>query len=460
MVFALMATALAYPLRSDQLRRIEWTPREGRDTSTLIIKFAEDSGIYWSEEGLTGPLPEAWGELLKEAEPRFSRSPSDLYRRQLKYDSEGQLADLRTYIQVRDVPIAEIATVLEQDSRIEHLYLAYAEVPPPIDIAPETPDFTLEQGYLYAAPDGFDSSYAQFWPAGDGQSIRVADVEYGWNSDHEDLAHGPQEVSWGWDSGEYAYHGNGVLGELIGGENSYGIQGMSVGIEMFMISPFADPQTYNIADAIENSTVVLSAGDVLLIEQQAYDFDNYCPVEIAPDVFDAITHLVAQGIVVVEPGGNGAQDLDAPYWEGWFQRDIQDSGAIMVGGGAPPGDIYPPRSWYPGGSSYGSRVDMQGWYSGIVTAGGEGLADLFFPDWDERQAYTEYFGGTSGASPMVTAAVAIANAIQLDRTGTVWDPMELREALKYSGIPQPIGDEYHIGPQPDLRRFLWTWAIR
>jgi serine protease len=459
MVFALISVALSFPVRDSTLRRIEWQPQEGRQTDKLIIKFSETSGIYWSIDGLIGEIPLQWQTVLATAQPVFSRDPDELYIQQIKYDPTGSLADLRTYIQIQSLDIASIAKALENDDRIDHLYLEYAPVEPPVDISPETPQFVDLQGYLTAAPDGFGIDYGQFWPMGTGQGIKMANIEYGWNADHEDLAHGPQEFSWGWGSGDYAYHGNAVLGQVIGGDNNYGVKGMAPDIDMVMISPFATANDYNIADALEQSTQFLDPGDVILIEQQFYDFDNYCPVEVSPAVFDAITYLVAQGIVVVEPGGNGAQDLDAEYWQGWFQRSLQDSGAIMVGGGTPPDDIYPTRSWYPGGSSYGTRIDVQGWYSGIVTAGGEGMADLFYPESDVRQAYTAHFGGTSGASPMIASLAVIANAIRLNRTGNIWDPMELRSALRYSGLPQPVDDPYLIGPQPDLKRFLWMWSF-
>ena len=39
--------------------------------------------------------------------------------------------------------------------------------------------------------------------------------------------------------------------------------------------------------------------------------------------------------IVVEPSANGAQDLDTSVWDGWFDLDVQDSGAIMVGGHKP-----------------------------------------------------------------------------------------------------------------------------
>ena len=79
------------------------------------------------------------------------------------------------------------------------------------------------------------------------------------------------------------------------------------------------------------------------------------------------------------------QDLDADRWEGWFDLTVQDSGAIMVGGSYGMGDL----NWS-GGSSYGLRIDVQGWFDRIVTTSADEFADLFYPD-DTRQAYTAYF---------------------------------------------------------------------
>ena len=129
-----------------------------------------------------------------------------------------------------------------------------------------------------------------------------------------------------------------------------------------------------------------------------------------------------------------------------------------MGGGAPPGVDQAPRSWFFGGSSYGSRVDLQGWYTSIVTTGGTELSDAFFPESDPRQAYTANFGGTSGASPMIVAAAVIANAVSLQHHQRPWEPHTLRELLKQTGDSQPEDDPKHIGPQPNIRRLLWTWG--
>jgi hypothetical protein len=55
----------------------------------------------------------------------------------------------------------------------------------------------------------------------------------------------------------------------------------------------------------------------------------------------------AKGVIVVEAGGNGADNLDdavynapagvfPPGWKNPFNRANRDSGAIVVGAGAPP----------------------------------------------------------------------------------------------------------------------------
>ena len=441
------------------IRRIEWEWQEGRDAETLVIKFSEESGIIWDGQHLVNIPKEwnVWAELLSELQPRFSKPSDALEAKHRKYDPEGLLSDLRTYVVLHGTEFQSFAQTVENDPRIEHLYLAYSAQPPPFDIPPETPSFVEEQGYLGEGPAGFDTDYAKFWTGGDGAGIVVVDIEYSWDPTHEDLATGPQEVSWGWDSGDYTYHGNGVLGELIAADNGYGVIGMIPAAEVLMVPPFSAPNNYVVADAIENATDLLVAGDVILIEQQSYAHGDYCPVEIAPAIFDAIQAATAQGIVIVEPGGNGYQDLDAGYWDQWFDRSLQDSGAIMVGGGYSPLSNAP-RTW--AGSSYGTRVDLQGWYGDIVSVGGEGTSDLFYPESDVQQAYTRYFGGTSGASPMVVSAVAIANSVSLSLSGEVWAPLELREALRVTGIPQPEDDPYLIGPQPDMRRFLWAWGVR
>jgi hypothetical protein len=332
------------------------------------------------------------------------------------------------------------------------------DAPPPA----VTPDFRAEEGWLDPLPGlGFTEGRRQ--AGGLGDAVVIADIEYGWDHDHEDFDGVPRTSAWGADSGYYAFHGTSVIGQLVGVDNGYGVVGAAPGAAVMPISPYNQVGSYSIAEAVWGAGGLLQPGDVLLIEQQTYCpwGGSYCPVEVDDATFDAIAAAVALGIVVVEPGGNGGEDLDDAAFDGIFDRTLRDSGAILVGGGSSPYSGREPRSWYSFGSSYGSRVDVQGWYDSIVTTtngdNGGYFADLWFPDEDPLRAYTRSFGGTSGASPMVAAAAALVQSTAITRGEGPWSPWELRAALVATGTPQPADDPARIGPQPDLRRLLRTY---
>ncbi|MFT4975874.1 MAG: serine protease [Myxococcota bacterium] len=457
LVTAAVAVA-ASPHRAPALRQLDLYDGPGRRADTLTIKLAEDAGVRWEDGALVG-LDAALMAPLLGAAPLFTRPAAALRADRATFDPEHQLADLSLYVTVRATDAAALGAVLQGHAQIECAYLAFGPVPPPADIPPTTPDFEDLQEYRGPAPAGLGFDEAARWPGGDGSNVAIADIEYGWEPEHEDLEAVADEVAWGWASGLYEFHGTAVLGELVATDDGYGVTGMATGADVFVVSPFSEPDVYSVAAAIDGAASLLDAGDVLLIEQQAYVYGVFAPVSVEPAVFDAIAAATAKGIVVVEPGGNGAQDLDDPLWEGWFDREQRDSGAIMVGGGASPLGGYTARDWYPYGSSYGTRVDVQGWYDSIVTTAGPSMANLFDAG-DGLQGYTDYFGGTSGASPMIAAAAAVANSIAWEVWGQPWDPWDLRAALTSTGTPQDDQSGAHIGPQPDLRRLLWAWGAR
>ncbi len=459
----LLGVAAAFPVRAPAGKPATLTWEPGRQREVLVVKLVEGLRVEGARviEG-PGDLV-ALNALLDGAVPHFSRPPDALRRARKAADPHGRLADLTLYLRIHDAEAVARGAALLADPRVEAAFLALAPVAPPDDPAPETPDLTAAQGYTADAPEGLGWSEQARWPDARGGLVTLADLEYGWNPDHEDLVGiVPEAPDWGWQSGYYPCHGTLVLGELAAGDNGFGVTGLVTEADLVLISPYDEERVYNLADAVDGAAALLDAGDVLLIEQQAYAQGSYAPVEVAPDVWDAIALAVAAGVVVVEPGGNGGADLDAALWDGWFDRGSRDSGAILVGGGGPPGSSAP-REWVPGGSSYGSRLDLQGWYQGIATTSYDpdrdpycSTPDLFFADAD--QAYTSRFGGTSGASPMVAAAAVVANSVAWRVRGAPWDPMELRAALAATGTPQegaPI-----IGPQVDLRAFLRTWGWR
>ncbi len=399
--------------------RVRWEP--GRATDRLVVKWA-------------GPVPSAVG----------ARPVRPL----------GRLGALGWHV-VWTADAEALGNRLLDDPRVEQAYLAYLPPPPPArDPDTDTPDFRALQGWLDPFP-GLDAVAGWAWPGGDGAGVTVADVEYDWDPLHEDLSGVPDAFAAGLASGDYAFHGTSVLGMLVGGDNGYGVTGAVPGVEVAMVSPYADDGTYSVAIAVAEAAALLAPGDVLLIEQQAYAGGTFGPVSVEPAVWEAIADAVEGGIVVVEPGGNGGLDLDDAAWDGWFDRSSRDHGGILVGGGAPP-DARTPRAWTRGGSSYGERVDTQGWFSGIVTTSGldtPGYADLYAPD--THRAYTRSFGGTSGASPMVVAAAVALQGARRAAGLAPLPPATVRGAIVSTGTPQE--GEAWIGPQPDVRRLLRTW---
>lgn len=258
-----------------------------------------------------------------------------------------------------------IARLLELDE-VETAYPAPAPVPPPVP-----PDYTDPgnpsgeyQDYLDTAPTGIDARYAWITPNGDGTGVRICDVEYDWNEHHLDL---PTVTLLGATNEDFGYgdsHGTAVMGELAGLHNGWGVRGMASGSTIYFAGAGTVGGGYNPAAAILTALGTLVAGDVILIEQQTSGpTGDYVPSEWRKSVYDAIVTAVGQGVIVVEAAGNGSMNLDDPIFStgngGHYPFLAEnDSGAIIVGAGQPPGYAQPrARSFF---STYGSTVDVQG----------------------------------------------------------------------------------------------------
>ncbi|MDD9911354.1 MAG: S8 family serine peptidase [Ahrensia sp.] len=342
------------------------------------------------------------------------------------------------------------------------------------DPAPSsTPDFTARQIYLNAAPEGINARWAWQQAGGRGHGVHIIDIENAWRFTHEDLLEKQGGLLGGDEfitptSGD---HGTAVLGEYGGDVNGFGVTGISPNA----ITSAVSHRGLGSAGAINHAATRLVAGDVMLLEmhrpgprhnfQWRQDQKGYIAVEWWPDDYAAILNATRRGIIVVEAAGNGAEDLDdAIYdtrplgfpadWTNPFRRNNRDSGAIVVGAGAPPPGTHgrdhgPDRSRL-GFSNYGALIDAQGWGREVTTCGygdlqGGDNADLW---------YTDRFSGTSSASPIVTGAIACLQGMAKARGRAVFNPMELREALRTTGSPQQDAPgrprTQRIGNRPDL----------
>ncbi|SEH02279.1 Subtilase family protein [Nonomuraea solani] len=356
--------------------------------------------------------------------------------------------------------------VAEELRALPEVAFAYRapELPPPPSAA--TPDFTGTQGYLRPAPQGIDADFSRKDPRTRGAGIKIVDLEYDWNMSHEDL---PVDASS--DLGGSVFprytgfadeHGTAVFGELVAKDNGYGVTGSVPEATMYGISPVqalaggGTRWSPGAALAYLAGLGVLAPGDAVLLEQQTEGPQGgsaYAPLEWLPSVFDSIKLLDGLGITVVETGGNGNQNVDSELYvrDGikWFDRSVQDSGAILVGAG---GDTDHERLGF---SNHGARFDLQGWGRNIVTTGGNGNLQGGTDPANRNVRYTRTFGGTSGAGPIVTGAV-VAVQSYLKATGQApWSAARIAELLKRTGTPQgPNTSGQRIGPLPDLAAAL------
>ena len=328
-----------------------------------------------------------------------------------------------------------------------------------------TPDLSSSQFYLDPAPDGIDAKYAWTKTGGDGTGINFCDMEKGLHKNHEDLVNAGLIDIYP-DNTVEDHHGTAVAGVVYAEHNNFGVDG---------IAPKAQPYFTNIYDTAGALVVLpeamsrviphLKPGDVFLLEMMHYPnttSTKYLPVEYPQAAFDVIQNLTANGVIVIEPAGNGNKNLDDAQYNQVFDSTFRYSGAFMVGGGgagSANGGTNPFHQRLKP-SSYGSRVDFFA-YSEMVTTTGYG--DLYGATNEER--YTKKFFGTSSASPIVAGAAVLMESIYKAATGgQTLDHAELKGFLRYGATPSYDPPNDKIGVMPNLKQavdfMLQTVALK
>lgn len=444
---------------------------EGYSRTRLHLKFAEGTSIRLRGDrfvslggqdvsGVNAVLAKYRGTKVDRL---FERSEQELASEHARIERKTRrdLADKNLYYRLVLRPGTSTESVIGDLNELGIVELAYAEplaAPPPV-----TPSFVAQQDYREAAGDGIDADFANAIPGGTGANVTVIDIEYSWNQAHEDLAVAAGAlIPNGTPSDPFSSndHGTAVIGEIVGDGNAFGVTGIAHDAGLGLVNASNTADGYDLADSIDTAHAALAAGDVIIIEQQTTGANGGCDsttqvgcvaVEWVQAFYDAIAAATADGIIVLEAAGNGMQDLgDTGDYGSPFPDGRADSGAIIVGAGSAPGCTAPLHGRL-NFSSFGPRVNLQGYGECVVTTGYGGLQGGPMNEW-----YTSSFSGTSSATPIVTGAAAIVSSIA-QQQGVPMTPAQIRTLLMNTGTAQATGGSAlagNIGPLPNLRAAL------
>lgn len=464
-----VAYAASYDYSNKQLNSIV----HKQVTKQLILKFKNEANLPY-QDGIEKFIkeekqdPELIGILAEYQNVTINRLFSSLNPKEIKNlgkeikDSDHISSNLLNYYIVEtqgDIDVQALLVKFEKSSLVETAYLQEEEAPPEerlsnLSVNPYDEPRLTRQGYLEPAPLGINAPYAWSIKGGDGKGTTFVDMEYGWLFSHEDLVNQKIELMSGQNKSEHHDHGTSVLGIVSAEDNNIGGIGIAPKAKVKVVSQIRDNGMYNTADAILSAVNNMQAGDILLLEAQAtyegYGDKNYLPVEVKPDIFDAIRLGTNKGIIIIEAGANGGNDLDQFRDRNGKQvlnrnsPDFKDSGAIMVG--AASARVPHKRSYF---SNYGSRVDVYGWGNAVDTTDAK-------PREFMTNLYTSSFSGTSSASPIIAGAAASIQGITKTNQGKVYTPSQLRDILSDPSTGtksnDPASDK--IGVLPDLKAIV------
>ncbi len=455
-------------------------------TSTLVIRFdndarvrLDDSGQFTSTYGALDSL-RGWIESRGAAVSRLFERISDERLeelRELAGSRSGRVqpdfagtyklvfSESRTHTNWR--PVMETLRQFPHVRFVEH-WSGDSTTPPQTSTTPlSAPWQADETGRLRV-------EWARDVMGVNGEGAKVWVLESAWAPVHEDLALDDTD----WVHPYYTssqiddldiYHGTATLGVLAATDNGLGYTGIVPAAEIVGYSNVADPAEEGnqgwgtiIMDIIERSGGV-GNGAVILIEAQSPIFT---PVETYYSiVFDAIRCATDMGFIIVEPSGNGNDDLDDEVlFADWYAEADDSSGAIMVAGS---NTNHAHRV-----GCFGDRVDLHCTVSGDTIrtlsysccplqpcVSGAGTT-ICFDSLPERSYHddtgTGGFTGTSGASAAVAGAIA---SIQSYRWSQGLPPLhadQMRSLLTLTGTPQNSWDALTkpIGPMPDLEKAI------
>lgn len=359
--------------------------------------------------------------------------------------------------------INHIITELEQNQNVEFVY-PEAE-PVSLDenaLTPQVkssvnnnltsaavPDFRNKQDYL-KAPDvkragyymgGVNRESVDHYAGSAGEGVTIISTEiYPWNTHHLNLP--PMSLS----SGKTTYvekqdHDTASVGIMTAKDIGTGIRGISWKSRLGYAAS-AHNNLYNLIPLLKADDVVQIGVHVAGGYPAGCQKDCWVAMESEPAYYDVIKALTDKGVHVIEAAGNGNVNLDSPGFQGEFDVNVRDSGAILAGA------FCAKNGKKASFSTYGSRVTSSAWGCWDVVSTGYG--DLY-KNGGVNDSYTATFAGTSSSNPIIAGVVASLSGIA-KANGITVTPRQMRQILAETGTPLANGDSAKVGTQPDMER--------
>jgi len=374
----------------------------------------------------------------------------------------GTLADMNNYIALKIKPGLDEKT-LETAFQLNP-FVEYVTILPESPAPPVPPNFVPQQNYLSTAT-GINAEQVYSVYNNHGAGVQVVDIESAFNASHNDLPNIPLVLNVPMETIFGDNHGTSVLGQIVSKNNGWGTSGIA----------YDSPAKFAVRGQYWNNTIIAAAnaiqpGDVILLELQLTNpaVGKYVPIEYKKVNYDAIKLVTGNKRVVVEAAGNGYQNLDLNINKkgdsGHYPFDnLHNSGAIIVGAGTNHPDSIPRsrRNF----SNYGSRVNVQAFGENVVTTGGDidypnGVQTSIPPSFYQAEGvnyyYTNKFGGTSSASPIVTGACLLIQSVLKNTNNTYLTSLQMQQLLMSTGKPQQGNTSENIGPMPDAYKAIQT----
>lgn len=224
------------------------------------------------------------------------------------------------------------------------------------------------------------------------------------------------------------------------------MSGLAHGASAMILYPEWQQSGYSRINVVTQALANSQIGDVIIYEMQEYGFgNNFVPAEYNQVVWDLTVAAGAIGAVIVAAAGNGSQNLDDAFYVPYMDRG--DSGAIIVGAGS--SDTFHDKLSF---STYGLRVNVQGWGQNVYTTGFFAQnSTSFLIGSDFNQSYSTSFSGTSSATSIVASCVAVLQSYHHSLAGDYLTSMQLKSILQQTGIAQSNIALGNIGPFPDMQ---------